>query len=685
MSNRNLKHSLRSTLASLALASSLTGVVAACSADTPTVTQVPSTISAQVPETAAPVAEGLSFYYDGVKTSVSSKDAAVLFAACSLNTGDAAKIVSFVNNTLKAGPITAGDVTGLGDPLNPAISDFNGNGVVNCEDAAILFAVSTVGVDANKVNAFVSGTLKIPGVTVTQAQLDSFFKPPATPTTKTVLVTPDDLKLPSGSSQSVTVSLPSAPPGNVTVTVTPSSGIKATPATLAFAPTVFSGTVTVESTATPGTTGTVKFSAPGYADGVVNVTVDQSTNLVVKPASLSIPANGAESFTVKLANAPTAPVTVTVTPSTPDLTTTPASLTFTTNNFNINKTVLVSAGPGAFPGAQSVLLNAGQLGQFNLPVTITPFSKTTFFIDPTNGNDAFPGTAAQPWKTVEKALDINEPSGLKVAEVAGAGNDVVVTILGGTKTETVTADISTPVLLAGSVTVLQAPFKKTFTLDIPAGKQLILNRGYKLQDINIISAFAGAGSAILIKHPTAGLASVDVKCTAVASNNCVEVAGAGSHILKDVGVDVTDDNSNNFGIKSNDANVNLSIIGGRVRPIDGDGNPLTSNPVTLIDSKGVLTVTDSTVDMTNDGHAKASTGIVLRAPGSLVTGSTINVSNNTSAKGIKVENAASKSTVEGNTFTASGAGIGVDGNNNLFSSALPINNFLGTFTNKVVP
>lgn len=182
MSNRNLKHSLRSTLASLALASSLTGVVAACSADAPTVTQVPSTISAQVPETAAPVAEGLSFYYDGVKTSVSSKDAAVLFAACTLNTGDAAKIVDFVNKTLKAGPITPGDVTGLGDPLQPAISDFNGNGVVNCEDAAILFAVSTVGVDAVKVNNFVSGTLKISGVTVTQAQLDSFFKTPATPT-----------------------------------------------------------------------------------------------------------------------------------------------------------------------------------------------------------------------------------------------------------------------------------------------------------------------------------------------------------------------------------------------------------------------------------------------------------------------------------------------------------------------
>jgi hypothetical protein len=53
-----------------------------------------------------------------------------------------------------------------------------------------------------------------------------------------------------------------------------------------------------------------------------------------------------------------------------------------------------------------------------------------------------------------------------------------------------------------------------------AGNQLILNKGYKLQDINITSAFNGPGGgagtvapAVIITHPTAGLASVDVKCT----------------------------------------------------------------------------------------------------------------------------------------------------------------------------
>jgi hypothetical protein len=421
---------------------------------------------------------------------------------------------------------------------------------------------------------------------------------------------------------------------------------------------------------------------------VVNVTVGQSTNLVVNPASLSIPANGAAPFTVKLAKDPTPSVTVTVTTSTPDLTTTPASLTFTSANFSNNQTVLVSAGLGAAPGAQSVLLDAGPLGQFNLPVTITPTSKTTFFIDPTPGgvgNDAFPGTAAQPWQTVANALDITQASGSKVAAVANAGNNVVVTILGGANVEAApAAGINTPVLVAGSVTVLQAPFPKTFDLNLGPAAQLILNKGYKLQDINIISAFAGAGPAILIKHPTAGLASVDVKCTAVAAGQgCVQVAGAGSHILKDVRVDVKDVNAGSFGILNNDANANLSIIGGRVRPTDNN------NPITLIDSTGVLTVTGLLVDMTNKGHAQKSTGIVLRAPTSSVTGSTINVNDSVAPNpiGIEVQAAASKSTVEGNTFIGFGnmSAVGVKGGGNLSSDALLNNTFSGIFAAKVLP
>jgi hypothetical protein len=470
----------------------------------------------------------------------------------------------------------------------------------------------------------------------------------------------------------------------VTVTVTPSSGITATPTTLLFTPTVFGGTVTVGSTATPGTTGTVKFSAPGYADGAVNVTVDQSTNLVVDPASLSIPANGTKSFKVKLAKDPTKTVTVTVKPSlTSDLTTTPASLTFTTTNFDTDQTVLVSAGPMAVPGAESVLLNAGSLGQFNLPVTITPTSNTTFFIDPTSGSDTSPGTAAQPWKSVENVLNSAQPTGLKVATVANAGNgnDVVVTILSA-GTETVTNNITTPALFAGSVTVLQAPFPKTFTLNM-GGNKLILKKGYKLQDINITSSVGSGNIAVEITDPTAGLASVDVTCTGTGTITCVKVEGAGSHTLKDVRVDVKD-NTNSIGILNSDANAKLTIIGGRVQPT---GN---NNPITLINSQGVLTATGLTVDMTNAGHAQASTGILLNKAGSFITGSTIKTNRATTAStnaiGINVQAGASKSTVEGNTFIGfnligtNGNLIGVRGNDNLSSNALLKNTFNGFFT-----
>jgi hypothetical protein len=328
-------------------------------------------------------------------------------------------------------------------------------------------------------------------------------------------------------------------------------------------------------------------------------------------------------------------------------------------------------------------LDAGKLGKFNLPVTITPTSNTIFFIDPTNGNDIFPGTAAKPWQTVKSALDINQPSGFAVAAAANAGKDVVVTILGGANTENVGSTINTQALSAGSVTVLQAPFPKTFTLNMTATTaQLILSKGYKLQDINITSNVSGSSTtppaAVKITHPTAGLASVNVNC--IASSNkviCVEVAGAGSHTLTDVTVDVTAADASNVAIKNN---ANLSIVGGIVRP---NGN---AAGITLIDSKGVLTVTGLTVDMTGGGtHANSSTGIKLNAPGSLVTGSTIKVSNNMSATGIDVQGPANPSTVVGNTFKGSGNGIGVKGGSNLSPDVLQNNIFSGSFTAQVQP
>jgi hypothetical protein len=319
------------------------------------------------------------------------------------------------------------------------------------------------------------------------------------------------------------------------------------------------------------------------------------------------------------------------------------------------------------------------LGQFKLPVTITPASNTIFFIDPTNGDDNFLGTAARPWKSVANVLKSSELTGSRVATVASAGNDVVVTILGGVNvTQNAGGDISTPALLAGSVTVLKAPSAGTFTLNM-GGNQLTLNKGYKLQDIKIKINPSVAGSiAVKITDPTAGLASVEVECKAGANNvTCVEVTGAGFHTLRDVRVDVgANNNTGTTGIK-NDANATLSIVGGRVQPSDD------TQPITLIDAQGVLTVTGLTVDMTNAGHQKASTGIVLNAAGSLVTNSTIKVNNGPSGSNAIGINVQAVSTVKNTTFFGYGNSIGIVGGNNL-SSDSGNNAFSGNFAGGTV-
>jgi hypothetical protein len=331
-------------------------------------------------------------------------------------------------------------------------------------------------------------------------------------------------------------------------------------------------------------------------------------------------------------------------------------------------------------------LDAGPLGQFKLPVTITPASNTIFFIDPVNGNDDFPGTAAQPWQKVANALKATETTGSRVAAVASAGNDVVVTILaGGIESAAAT---STPDLLAGSVTVLKAPSAGTFTLDM-GNNQLTLNKGYKLQDIKITSSVGSSNTAVQITHPTAGLASVEVECTG-SGVTCVKVEGAGSHTLKDVKVRVRAD-SGNVGIQ-NDANANLIIVGGRVELTGNDA------AITLINAQGVLTATGLTVDMTGGinsaasppttVHRKGSIGILLNAARSSVTGSTIKVNNgpgsggsNPNAIGIDVQHSSTvKSTVVSNNFIGSGNAVGIRGGGSLSPDPNPPNNtFSGSF------
>jgi hypothetical protein len=122
----------------------------------------------------------------------------------------------------------------------------------------------------------------------------------------------------------------------------------------------------------------------------------------------------------------------------------------------------------------------------------------------------------------------------------------------------------------------------------------------------------------------------------------------------------------------------------------------TATLITLIDSQGVLTVTGLTVDMTNGGHAQASTGINLQAPRSSVTGSTIKVSNSRGChryQTSKLGRTHPLLTITSLLASVPELELTVALTSPLFAIT-PLwealhnnfnNNFLGTFTNKVLP
>ena len=160
-----------------------------------------------------------------------------------------------------------------------------------------------------------------------------------------------------GSTGSYTVVLAAAPNGAVTVTVTSgdTGAVTASPAKLTFATDNWSTTQTV--TLTPvddadasdeSVTVTHSASGDGY-DGVsatltANVDDDDSQGITLSSTTASLTEGGGTgTYTVKLATQPTASATVAVSSGdTGAVTTSPAALTFTTDNWNTAQTVTLT-------------------------------------------------------------------------------------------------------------------------------------------------------------------------------------------------------------------------------------------------------------------------------------------------------------------------------------------------------
>ncbi|MEQ0558500.1 glycoside hydrolase family 48 protein [Amycolatopsis sp. NEAU-NG30] len=149
----------------------------------------------------------------------------------------------------------------------------------------------------------------------------------------------------------------------------------------------------------------------------VSVKVLSGPTIVASPATAQVKQGGTTTFAVSLAGAPTAPVTVAVarTAGSTDLTASPASLTFTTSNWNVPQNVTVtSADNGGALG--SATFTASSSGYTAATVTVNEISSSTSdyqlaFLtqynkikDPNNGYFRKFGNILVPYHSVETLI-----------------------------------------------------------------------------------------------------------------------------------------------------------------------------------------------------------------------------------------------------------------------------------------
>ena len=174
-----------------------------------------------------------------------------------------------------------------------------------------------------------------------------------------VTVSPTSLTIDEGSSGTYTVVLDTLPSGDVTVAIgSDNTDVTANPASLTFSTTDWATpqTVTVraaEDADADDDTAAVTHTVSGYGtvstapEVSVNVTDNDTRGVTVSPASLTIAEGGTDTYTVALDTQPTGDVMVTISSNNPDVTAEPAALTFTTTDWNVQKTVTVTAGQDA--------------------------------------------------------------------------------------------------------------------------------------------------------------------------------------------------------------------------------------------------------------------------------------------------------------------------------------------------
>ena len=173
-----------------------------------------------------------------------------------------------------------------------------------------------------------------------------------------VRVSPTSLTITEGGNSTYTVELNTQPSGEVTVAISSNNtDVTASPSSLTFTTTTWNTaqTVTVsagedddaanDTAALTHDPSGADYDSVSNATVTVTVTDNDTRGLTFTPASLTLDEGGTNTYTVVLDTEPTAAVTVTVNDPTDnaDVTAGPASLTFSTSNWDTAQTVTVSA------------------------------------------------------------------------------------------------------------------------------------------------------------------------------------------------------------------------------------------------------------------------------------------------------------------------------------------------------
>ena len=239
------------------------------------------------------------------------------------------------------------------------------------------------------------------------------------------------LTVPEGGPNTYTVRLNTQPGGDVVVTVNGASGdvsFSGSPLTFTTINWNTDQTVTVNAAqdddAAPDATVTLTHGVTGYGainsgpEVVVTVTEDDTAGLTFDPVSVSVNEGGSSSYTVVLDTEPTVTVTVAITAG-GDVSTNPASLAFTTSDWNTAQTVTVNASQDVDGNNDSQTLAHAASG--------AEYDSVTGDVSVTVIDDDVPGVRISP-----TALTVPEggPNTYTVRLNTQPGGDVVVTVGG---------------------------------------------------------------------------------------------------------------------------------------------------------------------------------------------------------------------------------------------------------------